>query len=213
MKQYELLCVLRGTLSEEEVGSVIASVKEMIQKFEGEVINHKDMGKRRIAYPIKHIRYGYFHLVHFDAMPEQVPGIQGKLRIMSELLRGIVSVRSRGDIALGDDVTIGNVIDEIVPRQKTREKSDRPDKKEKKISTKEKTESTDVVKEPAVAEGSGVTKESASAKSSGVTKEPAAAKSSGVTKKVKAKKEEKKISMEDIDKQLDDILQSDLEKV
>jgi small subunit ribosomal protein S6 len=133
MKHYELLCVLRGTLSEDEVLTVIEKVKETITKLGGEILETKDMGKSRIAYPIKHIRYGYFHLIHFDAEPSVAPQVQNKLRLFSELLRSLVSVRSIQSVEQGGEVTIGGVIDEIVPRPKRRD-GGRDTRKRKKIT-------------------------------------------------------------------------------
>jgi len=212
MKHYELLCVLRGTLSEDDVPANIENVKDAITKSGGEIKSVNDMGKSRIAYPIKHIRYGYFNLIHFDAEPNMVPEIQGKLRIMNELLRSLITIRSNKAVAEGTGTTIGGVIDEIIPQQKKRDgkkedrKEDRPENKPTKIEEKEvKDEEVKTVEKEVV--------EKKEAKEEKIEpKETVVEKKEDKPKETK-KKEEKPISMDDIDKKLDEILQSDLDKV
>jgi ribosomal protein S6 len=49
------------------------------------------LGKNRLAYPIKQIRYGYFYTITFSAEPAQVNGLQDKLRLDREVLRFMIS--------------------------------------------------------------------------------------------------------------------------
>ena len=49
------------------------------------------MGKNRLAYPIKQIRYGYFHTITFTAEPKAVKQLEDKLRIHREVLRFVIS--------------------------------------------------------------------------------------------------------------------------
>lgn len=93
MQQYELLFILPGTLAESEVQPVVDAVAAVITDRGGKVVRMDDMGKSRLAYPMKHIRYGYFRLCQFEAGYEQVPLIQQKLRLINELLRSLIVKR------------------------------------------------------------------------------------------------------------------------
>ncbi len=213
MKHYELLCVLRGTLSEDDVPANIENIKEVITKSGGEIKSVNDMGKSRIAYPIKHIRYGYFNLIHFDAEPNMVPEIQGKLRIMSELLRSLITIRSNKAVAEGTGTTIGGVIDEIIPQQKKRDgkKEERSEGKSAKSGAKEESnEEKEVVVEKEIKETTEEQiKETIDSKEDPIVEVVEKEEKPKETKK----KDEKSISMDDIDKKLDEILQSDLDRV
>lgn len=92
MKNYELLCVLPGTLSDEEVTPVIANVVSIIEENGGSNVKKEDRGKSRLAYPMKHIRYGYVHIFTFEAETASIPAIQAKLRLESSLLRAMINV-------------------------------------------------------------------------------------------------------------------------
>lgn len=91
MKKYELLLVLPGTLDEKEVGKQINEIKESLS------VNAKDLelnnlGKVRLAYPIKQIRYGYYYTIIFSADPEAVQVISNKLKLRPDVLRSMITV-------------------------------------------------------------------------------------------------------------------------
>ncbi len=90
MKKYELLLVLPGTLDEKEVGKQVQEIKESV------ALNSKDvelnnLGKVRLAYPIKQIRYGYYYTLIFNAEPETVKVISEKLRLRADVLRSMIT--------------------------------------------------------------------------------------------------------------------------
>ncbi len=89
MQNYELLLILPGTLSENEVDPLIEKVSKIIEEAGASNFSVVKLEKRRLAYPIKHIRYGYFNLAYFEAEPEVVVDIQNKLRLIPELLRAL----------------------------------------------------------------------------------------------------------------------------
>lgn len=90
MTHYELLFVLPGTFSEEEVAPVVAKVEEIVTTAGATNMEMHDLGKNRLAYPMKHIRYGYYRICRFEAEGDAVPQMQAKLRLIGELLRAVV---------------------------------------------------------------------------------------------------------------------------
>ena len=90
MKKYELLLVLPGTLDEKEVGRQIQEIKESVAQ-QAQDIELNNLGKVRLAYPIKQIRYGYYYTMVFNAEPEAVKIISDKLKLRSDVLRSMVT--------------------------------------------------------------------------------------------------------------------------
>jgi len=88
MKKYELLLALPGTLDENEASArsneVLAIVKEKDESAE-----IQSLGKTRLAYPIKQIRYGYFYTVVFSAEADVLKDLQTKIGLMRDLLRAM----------------------------------------------------------------------------------------------------------------------------
>lgn len=89
MTHYELLCVFPGTMTVEEVQTAMNDVKETITKHGGEIEKVHSMGKSRLAYPMKHIRYGYFELVYFQAEGPKLAEIDRRVRLLGASLRTI----------------------------------------------------------------------------------------------------------------------------
>lgn len=89
MKKYELLLVLPGTLDENETAQKTGEVLGIVNEF-GQNAEIKPLGKNRLAYPIKQVRYGYFYNAIFEAEPENVKKIEEKLRLTRGVLRSIV---------------------------------------------------------------------------------------------------------------------------
>ncbi|OGH84508.1 MAG: 30S ribosomal protein S6 [Candidatus Magasanikbacteria bacterium RIFOXYA2_FULL_44_8] len=90
-KKYELLLVLPGTLDENAAAvrceEIVSLVKESASDVEMNVL-----GKSRLAYPVKQIRYGYFYTIVFSAETDGLKVIKTKLELMRDLLRAMLSV-------------------------------------------------------------------------------------------------------------------------
>jgi len=192
MTQYELLCVLPGTLSEEEVGPMVAQVQAVLTENGATDIQAVDMGKSRLTYPMRHIRYGYFRTFYFAAEPESVQKMQNKLRLMRELLRALITV-------------------------------DHPEKRaeyaEKKAAGQRRSAAHKQAKEKAAAPAKKEEAPKAAAPAKEEKKESASAKATADEGEVKTETPETKetakpaVDMQEIDKKLDALLESDMEKV
>ncbi len=115
MQHYELLFVLPGTLSEDEAAAQAADVVKVLEEQGATSVAHHDLGKTRLAYPMKHIRYGYYHICRFAAEPKVAPAVEAKLRISAKLLRAMLTKVEEGSkmefeklIALSD-VTVREI--------------------------------------------------------------------------------------------------------
>ncbi len=90
MKKYELLLVLPGTLDEKEAGKQMQEIKEFIGA-SSQDLELNNLGKARLAYPIKQIRYGYYYALVFNAEPAAVKVMADKLRLRADILRSMIT--------------------------------------------------------------------------------------------------------------------------
>ena len=150
MQHYELLYIITGKLTEEEIEPFNKQVVELIEGSEGKITLNEDLGKKRLAYPINHNHHGYYHLLELDIAPDKLTEIERKIRLTNEILRHQM----------------------IIKKIKTAEEI----AKEKKILTKIEEKREEKIKEEKAEE-----------------KEPA----------------KEKMKLEDLDKKLDEILESD----
>lgn len=191
MNHYELLFILPGTLDENEAKPLVDKVRDIVEKNDGKNLTIGELDKRRLAYPMKHIRYGYFGLAYFEAEPIKVKKMEAGFGLDRDFLRTFVkkinpNVHTLKQINFGQVPTVNT---EAPAYKKTQEEE---------FATIKKVEETSEVS-PVVEENLDEVK----------TEEAVEEKK---TKKISAKKEEK-VNLDDIDKKLDEILDIDLNKV
>lgn len=91
MTNYELVCVLPGTLTEGEVKPILEKVKEAVSGEGGENIEVTTQEKTKLNYPVKHIRYGYYEIFTFEAEPEKIKALQKRINLIPEILRALIN--------------------------------------------------------------------------------------------------------------------------
>lgn len=90
MPTYELLFILPGTLNDKEVSARSEEIASLVKEF-GSDIELQPIGKNRLAYPIKQIRYGYFFTITFKAEAPAVKKLESRLSLTRDLLRAMVT--------------------------------------------------------------------------------------------------------------------------
>lgn len=92
---YELLYIIPMKFSIEELESIYQKVRDIIKEHQG-VITHEELFKKqRLAYRMRHINYGYishgyYILVEFNILPQTLPLINHDLTLTTEVLRHMI---------------------------------------------------------------------------------------------------------------------------
>lgn len=87
MSKYELAVIVSAKLEEEERANVVEKVKALIERFNGNLTDVDEWGKKRLAYEIQKMKEGYYYFIHFEA-EATVPGeVEQRIRIMDNVLR------------------------------------------------------------------------------------------------------------------------------
>ena len=92
MRRYELMLLLRPDLEDDKLQSAVEKVTRAIVNGGGSLSKVSPWGKRRLAYPIQHLREASYFLIHFDIEPSAVREIERGLLISEEILRHLVTV-------------------------------------------------------------------------------------------------------------------------
>ncbi len=91
MRQYEIMVVMRGDLSDEDRTNLVETIQTWIKNNQGQVAKVDNWGRRRLAYQIGNQRDGYYTLITAD-LPAKAPGeIERNLRITESVLRFLVT--------------------------------------------------------------------------------------------------------------------------
>lgn len=67
MRKYEIMFIVRPTLSEDEKKSVISKFVKILTDNKATITNEKDMGQRELAYEIKDFKTGFYYLVNLES--------------------------------------------------------------------------------------------------------------------------------------------------
>jgi small subunit ribosomal protein S6 len=85
---YEMVYILRPTMSDEEIKSAIEKINSYVQRFGGEVLLVDKWGKRQLAYPINDYDKGYYVLEYLKTDKNDfVRNMENFFRINEDVIR------------------------------------------------------------------------------------------------------------------------------
>lgn len=90
LRDYELMLVLSPEVSEEEFEAAIDNVGRLVTGAGGVIADIERLGKRKLAYPIKHLVEGSYVLARFKAKPTLGKELEASLRISETVLRHLL---------------------------------------------------------------------------------------------------------------------------
>ena len=90
MNKYEMMFIVKATIEEAKVAEVAENLKSVITSMEGEITDSKDLGQKKLAYPIKKELTGFYFVVNFNANNEIVAELDRKARIDELVLRHMI---------------------------------------------------------------------------------------------------------------------------
>ncbi len=100
MKHYELLFVVKPTLTEEEVNGKLEFVKDVLTKNGAEIKTVDAMGVRKLAYEIEKCERGYYFVIYFQGNPAILDEVLRNLRLDENIIRFLnVKFENKKEIA------------------------------------------------------------------------------------------------------------------
>lgn len=90
MNKYEMMFIVKTTIDEAAVKTVAENLKSVITSMKGEITEEKDLGSKKLAYPIKKELTGYYFVVDFNANNEIVAELDRKARIDESVIRHMI---------------------------------------------------------------------------------------------------------------------------
>jgi small subunit ribosomal protein S6 len=127
---YEIMYIVSNQFAEDELKPVIERAGKMIADNGGKITAFEEWGKKRLAYPIKNFRYGYYQLAEFDAPGENVKKIDNLFRMSSEILRHMITVKRvktaeeiKRDEAISQKIASKAAVQEKIKGEEEKEKT------------------------------------------------------------------------------------------
>lgn len=92
MKKYEIMYIVRPTLSEEELAAVVTKFNNLLNEDGSKVVNVTEMGQRELAYEIKKFRSGYYYVVDVEASNDKAIKEFDRLALISaDIIRHLIT--------------------------------------------------------------------------------------------------------------------------
>ena len=86
----QLALVVNAKLEDEARAEVVEKAKGYITRYNGNITEVEEWGKKRLAYEIQKMREGYYYFIQFEADATAPAEIERHVRIMDNVLRYLV---------------------------------------------------------------------------------------------------------------------------
>lgn len=89
MNKYEIMFILKSN-EENAIKAEVSDLKAIITDMNGEITNEKEMGNRKLAYPIKKELNGYYYVMNVNANNDAVAEFDRKAKINENVIRHLI---------------------------------------------------------------------------------------------------------------------------
>lgn len=90
MNKYEMMFIVKTTIDEAAIKSVAENLKSVITSMKGEITEEKEIGNKKLAYPINKEITGFYYVFDFNASNELVAELDRKARIDENIIRHMI---------------------------------------------------------------------------------------------------------------------------
>ncbi len=95
MKEYEVMFILKPELQGEALQLSLKEALDIIRKYQYEVENVDELGKKRLAYNLAKKNEGFYYRAKFKGKPENISKINREFFLNENILRSFVTVRHK----------------------------------------------------------------------------------------------------------------------
>jgi small subunit ribosomal protein S6 len=100
MKHYELMFIVKPTLTDEETKARFEDVQKIITSNGGEVVGAVDYGTRTLAYEIQKNKRGHYYLIYFKADGKVNKELERIFKVTEDIIRFmIIKYENKKEIA------------------------------------------------------------------------------------------------------------------
>jgi small subunit ribosomal protein S6 len=90
IQEYELVYIARPEMSDEALEAKVNDITQFITSRDGVVDGVEKWGKKKLAYPIKHLLEGNYVLTKFKSSPAKCKELEANLRISEDIVRHLL---------------------------------------------------------------------------------------------------------------------------
>ena len=118
MRYYETIYIVDPNLENSVLEKTMNQIGQELEKTKAKIINHREWGKKRLAYQVAKQKYGSFILLHYEVEDlSEMQDFELWLRLNSLVLRHMtVSLSERPEKYVDKSIANENTDTEVVPK-------------------------------------------------------------------------------------------------
>ena len=90
MNKYEIMFIVKTTMDEAKVKDTVESAKKLVETLKAKLDSFKEMGERKLAYPIKKEINGYYYVMNIEASVAAIKEIDRRFSLDESILRHLI---------------------------------------------------------------------------------------------------------------------------
>ena len=90
MNKYEMMFIVKSQGEEKDVKGVFSAIEKILKDNKAKISESKDLGLKKLAYPIKKEINGYYGLINFEVEKDAIAEIKRKISINESVLRHLI---------------------------------------------------------------------------------------------------------------------------
>ena len=90
MTNYEIMFIVKTTMESDKIKKTIDSMKKVLTDGKAKIVETKEMGEKKLAYPIKKELNGYYYVLKVETTPEVVSEFDRRALIDETVLRHLI---------------------------------------------------------------------------------------------------------------------------
>ena len=121
MNKQELALVVSAKIEDEAREAVVEKAKGYITRYNGNVTEVEEWGKKRLAYEIQKMREAYYYFIQFEADADCPAEVERHVRIMDNVLRFLIVKKEAQSVKTGKpikEIYMAAVVNEVIERQR-----------------------------------------------------------------------------------------------
>jgi len=90
MNKYEMMFIVKATMEADQVKATAENIKKTAETEGAKVTEYKELGEKKLAYPIKKELNGYYFVMQLEASKEAEAEINRKAGLDENILRHLI---------------------------------------------------------------------------------------------------------------------------
>ncbi len=90
---YDLLYIIPTPYTETDLPAIQKGIVAAIENLGGKIVKEENLGSKKLAYPIKLVRRGFYILVVFEVAKDKLAELNKQFMLMPEILRFQITIK------------------------------------------------------------------------------------------------------------------------